>query len=114
MENSEFDLFNFFDNKKILNETQDTFKSYQKGNTDLGLWLSLTKCSLDPKILSKSLNLYTIKSLYKTVVLTHDQMRNGKTWNLWFPIPTIATHLEKEFISPSIDWEKIVKDELKT
>lgn len=101
----------FLTSKKILHESQNTFLSYQKGNTDLGLWMSLTKSSLDPKILVKSLNLFTIKSLYKTFLLTQDQIRNGKYWKLWFPIPTIATHLEKKFISPSIDWENIVKRE---
>lgn len=103
----------FLTTKETLIETQSTFRSYQQGNTDLGLWLSLTKSSLDLKVLIKSLNLYTIKSLYKTLELTQDQIRNGKTWNLWFPIPTIATHLEKEFISPSIDWNNVVNDELK-
>ncbi|ADZ08976.1 glycosyl transferase family 2 [Methanobacterium lacus] len=102
----------FLTSKKILDETQNIFLTYQKGNTDLGLWLSLTKSSLDPKIIIKSLNIYTIKSLYKTFVLTQDQIHNGKTWKLWFPIPTIATHLEKEFISPTINWENIVSKEL--
>jgi len=30
----------------------------------------------------------------------------GKKMYLWSPIPSIATHLEREYISPTIDWEK--------
>ena len=43
----------FLTTKRTLHETQNIFLTYQKGNTDLGLWLSLTKCSLNPKILIK-------------------------------------------------------------
>jgi hypothetical protein len=99
----------FLTTKKTLEETQNTFLTYQQGNTDLGLWLSLTKSSLNPKILIKSINLFTLKSLYKTLLLTQNQIRQGKTWKLWVPIPTIATHMEKKFISPTIDWEIVIK-----
>jgi hypothetical protein len=101
----------FLTTKTTLHETKNTFLTYQKGNTDLGLWLSLTKCSLTPKILIKSLNLFTIKSLYKTFLLTHAQIRYGKTWKLWVPMPTIATHMEEKFISPTINFEKITSME---
>ena len=79
--------------------------TYQKGNTDLGLWLSLTKCSLKPKILIKSLNLYTLKSLFKSLLLTKNQTLKVKRWKLWAPTPTIATHIKKRYLSPTMDWD---------
>ena len=30
----------------------------------------------------------------------------GKKWKLWVPIPSIATHMEKNFLAPCIMWEK--------
>jgi hypothetical protein len=29
----------------------------------------------------------------------------GKRWRLWVPIPSIATHLDKPFVAPGVDWK---------
>ena len=97
----------FLTTKKTLKDTEKIFSTYKKGNTDFGLWLSLTKCSLKPEILIKSINLFTLESLYKILLFTKKQTLQGKRWKLWAPTPTIATHMEKDFLSPDIDWEEI-------
>ncbi len=101
----------FLTTKSVLQKTKNTFLTYEKGNTDLGLWLSITKHSMNsPKILIKSSkNLFVLKSLYKILLYNKTQIFRGKRWTLYVPIPSIATHLEKEYLSPSHDWEEIME-----
>ena len=97
----------FLTTKNTLKETEKIFSTYQKGNSDFVLWLSLTKSSLKPIILIKSIKLFTLEIFYKILLFTKNQTLLGKNWKLWAPTPTIATHLEKSFLSPDIDWEEI-------
>ena len=101
----------FLTTKNILQRTKNIFLTYEKGNTDLGLWLSITKYNWNnPKIMIKSWkNLFTLKSFYKSLLYNKYQIFRGKSWTLWVPIPSIATHLEKKYLSPSHDWDEIMK-----
>ncbi|KKL91283.1 hypothetical protein LCGC14_1896270 [marine sediment metagenome] len=33
-----------------------------------------------------------------------------KKWNLWCPIPSIATHMQETCLAPAIDWEKFFEE----
>jgi hypothetical protein len=101
----------FLTTKNVLQKTKNIFLTYEKGNTDLGLWLSITKHSWNnPKIIIKSSkNLFTLKSFYKSLLYNKNQIFRGKRWTLWIPIPSIATHLEKKYLSPSRDWDELMK-----
>ena len=101
----------FLTTKKTLEKTKKTFLSYGKGNPDWTVWLSLTKNSSDNmKILIKSLkHPGNIRNLYRSYSTNNNQVLNNKIYKLWIPIPAIATHMEKECLSPTIDWENVMK-----
>lgn len=104
----------FLTTKETLKETQKTFLSYSNGNTDWGMWLSLTNNGSDhSKILLKSLiHPGNIKNLFRSFKTNKNQILHGKIWKLWVPIPAIATHMEKKCLAPAIDWEKIMNDSI--
>jgi hypothetical protein len=41
---------------------------------------------------------------------TFRQIILGKRWRLWVPIPSVATHLDKPFVAPGINWEKHIAE----
>lgn len=100
----------FLTTKKTLEQTQDIFKTYTKGNYDTSIWASLTKYNIfNPIKLAK----YTKKPYFIAVFLkswrySFIQHIFGKKWTLWVPIPTIATHMEKEDVSPTFNWLDII------
>lgn len=99
----------FLTTKETLKATEHVFRTYSQGNHDCSLWLSLTKKSvLNP---SKFLRCSVSKTrqaqariLVKAWIWGWRQILYGRKWNLWMPIPGIATHLDASAISPSIDW----------
>jgi hypothetical protein len=124
----------FLTSKKVLKQTKNIFLKYSKQPSfykkikltgirfldrfvknsqnkasDVDVWLSLTKINIFNfiqvlKYKRKYPRLYGIYSrLWK---LNWKQVLFGRKWNLWCPIPTIATHMEEEFLAPGIDWER--------
>jgi hypothetical protein len=97
----------FLTMKRKLAQTQNVFRSYTKRNDDVTLWISLTKHRL--------FNPLTILKYYTTNghlfgIILHAwqfcwrQIVFGKRWNLWIPIPSVATHLESEHLDPNFSW----------
>ncbi|HME56290.1 MAG TPA: glycosyltransferase family 2 protein [Candidatus Lokiarchaeia archaeon] len=83
---------------------------------DLGIFLCLTKKNLFKPV--KVFN--TIKSqrfrarMYINVWrYGFKQILFGKKYQLWEPIPSIATHLQKTRIAPVINWPELYEKEIK-
>ncbi len=104
----------FMTSCQTLQRTRHIFESFSNGNHDASLWFSLTKPSFiyplwhlrhifqDRFVLSLS-----VKAWWYCLF----QILAGKQRQLWVPVPCIATHLDKPFVAPAVDWEK-VKSEL--
>jgi len=101
----------FLTTKETLNKTKDIFKTYTRGNYDTSIWASLTKYNIfNPfKLFKYSEKPYFMGVFYKSWRYLFIQNLFGKKWTLWTPIPTIATHIEIEDVSPTVDWIKRVK-----
>jgi len=99
----------FLTSKKTLGKTKKVLLKYSKGEHDATIWFMLTKKGLfnfgrligfafkHPlfyRILSRAWS----HNFFKVVF--------GKKYRLWNPVPTIATHMESQFMSPGIDWHK--------
>ena len=109
--NNSCTTLSFLTTKRVLNETRSVFESFAKDNLDASLWMSLTK-----------MNLFQFSSfirflrnqdrdfvrILKAWLFCWKQILFGKKYNLWSPIPSLATHLEQENISPIIDWKQEV------
>ncbi|MBI5458142.1 glycosyltransferase family 2 protein [Methanobacterium sp.] len=100
----------FLTTKKTLERTQNIFKTYAKGNYDTSIWASLTKFNIfNPfKLFKYKEKPYFIAVFFKSWRYSFIQHLFGKKWTLWTPIPTIATHIESEDVSPTINWLKII------
>jgi hypothetical protein len=105
----------FLTSKSVLRETQRVFESYGRtaGNTDAGLWFSLTKFEIRNPL--KLLKAVPDRPLLLSVAANAwyfcwRQLIFGTKWNLWAPAPTIATHLDRRYLPPGYDWPAILAD----
>jgi hypothetical protein len=48
--------------------------------------------------------------LAKAWYFSATQILFGRRYELWSPIPSIATHLQNDTIAPGIDWMRVVED----
>jgi hypothetical protein len=97
----------FLTTKPKLRKTRNVFQSYAKGNDDVSLWISLTKCKLfNPLIILQ----YCRTNPRFFLIILHAwqfcwrQILFGKRWNLWIPIPSLATHMESDYLAPNFSW----------
>jgi len=98
----------FMTTKQIFSKTKREFSSYQRGNLDVSIWMSLTKYDvLNPfKILH-----YMLFSRGSFIFVAYAwwygwiQIIFKRKWNLWVPLPSIATHMEGTCLAPTIGEE---------
>ncbi len=97
----------FLTTKTKLGKTQNVFHSYSQGNRDASLWLSLTKHTLfNPLVI---LRYYRANGDFFGIIklawqFCWRQILFGKRRNLWVPIPSIATHMERDHLAPTFAW----------
>lgn len=99
----------FLTTKKTLFETKKVFLSFVKKNYDSSLWLSLTKKGIfKPKFYSLPFTSQRKKFYFKMItkmwLYNWRQILLGKKFSLYSPNPSLATHLEKDSLSPNVDW----------
>jgi hypothetical protein len=109
----------FLTKRETLKRTRHVFKTYSHGNHDCSLWLSLTKQSVFSP--SKFLRCSVSKDqrpqariLARAWLQGWRQILFGRKWNLWTPIPGIATHLDSGGIPSSVDWLAEITKQIET
>jgi hypothetical protein len=103
----------FLTTKKILLETKEVFLTYVTGNFDVCIWLTITNTFYRNPFSYLNFyfnNKYCFWLLKLTLKNGFQFLFNLRKYNLWVPYPSFATHLEKQFVSVSIDWEKEISD----
>jgi hypothetical protein len=100
----------FMTTKNILQKTKKVFESYLKNNSDASLWASISgnqfrnlKYIFKNIINNKTNFKYFLKSYYYNPIFTVFK----KKYRLMSPIPSLAVHMEKKFLSPRIDWYRL-------
>jgi hypothetical protein len=104
----------FLTRKQTLRRNEKTFRTYCRRNFDCSLWLSLTKYSLfNPfQILRFAYRQpWLAKIIAKAWRHNWTQILFGKRATLWVPLPGIATHLNRDALSPTIDWIAFMHEE---
>ncbi len=92
------------------------FRYFVAKTRDSDMWLSITKCKVFNffKIIRYRVQNHNVYNYFFRAWRYHwKQILFGKKWKLWSPIPSIATHLEKNHLAPTIDWKKKFKEEIK-
>lgn len=103
----------FMATKTALVETADVFRTFCVGNSDLGLWLALTKRAvLNPwKCLRATLTdgLFVGASLFMAWRHAGKYILRGKKRRLMVPNPSMSTHMEITGLAPNINWQEQFK-----
>ncbi len=101
----------FMTSKTLLKKNRWIFETLSKNNNfDSSLWMSLTK----KNILQLSSLYRFLKSqdrdlirIIKSWLFCWRQILFGKKYKLWAPLPSLGTHLDKDGISPTINWKDV-------
>jgi hypothetical protein len=93
----------FLTTKATLEKTAKIFKLYPKLG-DFGMWLVLTKLGLK----SALVNLPTV--LARIGLYAPIRLLLGKTYKLWAPMPSIATHMHELYLAPGVDWVSLFRE----
>lgn len=103
----------FLTTKKLLRKTKNIFLTYCHGNFDVCIWLIITGTFFRNPFSYIQFYLFDRSSFW----ILKTAFKKGfkfifipKKYNLWIPYPALATHLEKDFISPKIDWVKKIAE----
>lgn len=101
----------FMARRTALVETAEVFRTFADGNSDLGLWLALTKRGvLNPWSFVRSLGDGLFVSASHALAWRHAgaEILRGQGRTLWAPAPTLATHMEISGLAPGVDWEQLL------
>jgi hypothetical protein len=99
----------FMVRRSSLVETAEVFATYARKNSDLGLWLALTKTGVrNPWRWVRSLGDGLFFAASHALAWHHAgrYILRGKRRTLWVPTPSLATHLEVSGLAPGVDWER--------
>lgn len=103
----------FMTTKRALQKTVSVLSSYALGNTDISMWMALTKFNVrNPYRFLKYLvrdREFLFPSLWRAYRFCLREVLFGRPWKLMAPIPSIATHAEQKFLAPNIDWGGLVQ-----
>ena len=106
----------FLTKRQTLRKVERVFRSYERRNSDCSLWLSLTKRRvLNPVFFARQLMQTPLfsKIILKSWIYCWRQIFFGRKWQLWIPVPGIATHLDSKALSPNVDW-RVLMEQTKT
>ena len=101
----------FLCRQETLARYEKVFRSYSRGNFDCSLWLSITKQRVRNPFAFAEFALrhqFFSRVLIKSWVYGWQQILLGRKARLWTPVPAIATHLNKQALSPTIDWARLM------
>jgi hypothetical protein len=106
----------FLTKKETLTKVQSALRTYKRRSLDCSMWLSLTKHRVfNPLFIVRHLageRLFS-KIVLKSWLYCWPQIVFGSKWNLWIPIPAVATHLDINALSPNVDWRALLEQAAK-
>ena len=94
----------FLASRRSLQRAQRVFRTYSRGNNDCSMWLALTQKS---RLLNLHVHWHDVGAFKIWLLVIRWsllQILFGKRYELWSPLPTVATHLESSCLAPLIDW----------
>jgi hypothetical protein len=107
----------FLTRRQTLMKTKSVFRNYKRRSLDCSLWLSLTKKRVfNPLFFVDSLlrEPLSARMVMKSWLYFWPQLLFGQKWNLWVPVPAVATHLDRSSLSPNIDWLALMEQTKET
>lgn len=105
----------FMARRQALVDTADVFRTYSRRNSDLGVWMALTKTHVtNPWSFIRAIGdgLFVAASHFLAWRHAPAYILRGRRRTLWAPCPALATHMESKGVAPGVDWAA-VRSELK-
>ncbi len=100
----------FLTSHRNLVDTQFLFKTYSRGNRDCPVWLALTQKYELANLRVHCSSLYRFGIWGQTFIWGYRALLFGRRYRLWVSMPTLATHMESQFLSPLIDWRGLFSE----
>jgi hypothetical protein len=100
----------FLTSRSILRQDWQTIGTFALRNTDMGMWMSLTKRFIfSPSFLLNGWqgDRLMLRSWIRCWRLGWKPNLLGPQRRLWSPMPALATHLEEACLAPGCDWHHI-------
>lgn len=98
---------------EALVKAAGVLKTFGNGNSDLGLWMAVTKLRvLNPWCLVRGFGDGKFIPGSQLLAWWHAwrYILFGKRLTLWAPTISLATHLERQDAAPSVDWAKVFSE----
>jgi hypothetical protein len=97
----------FMGRREAIRLTKGTLLTYARGNHDASMWMALTKEPL--RHAGRTMAILAGPQETRRLPLhswrhNWSQLLFGRTYCLWAPVPSLATHLEATDLAPGIDW----------
>lgn len=90
--------------RRSLISAEPTFRTYCKGNMDCPVWLALTEKAGLADLRVHWHDTFRLKTWLKTWRWGLFQILFRRSYRLWSPVPSVATHMESPCLAPVIDW----------
>ena len=97
----------FLTTKLTLIKTAQYLKLYPKLG-DYGMWLLITKLRIHQFVYWLTIS-GDYGMLLKMNIFTLRRLFMKKSFKLWSPIPSIATHMVEQYFAPRIDWPALIE-----
>jgi hypothetical protein len=100
----------FMIRREVLVSVSPVLKTFCSGNSDLGIWMALTKLRVfNPWCCIRGFGDGMFIPGSQALAWWHAwrHILFGRQLTLWSPMPTLATHMEKNTLSPGADWEQL-------
>jgi hypothetical protein len=94
----------FLATRKALGENRSLFKTFRRGAHDCAIWQAITQKAglLDLRV--HGANSSRFKIWLNTWFRGYQRILFGRSYKLWSPLPSVATHMALPYLSPGIDW----------
>ena len=102
----------FMTSKDILKDTESALRTYSSGNDDCALWLAMTQKAGLANLRVHWSDVARRKIWVKAWMWGFKRILLGRSYQLWTPMPTLATHMESTCLSPLIDWQEVFGEHL--
>ncbi|MCF7708348.1 MAG: glycosyltransferase family 2 protein [Verrucomicrobia bacterium] len=103
----------FLTKKSVLREAAPVLRSYCRKNPDTGVWIALTHIDGTGTLKSLLRVCPDVKSVFYIAAawwFFPGRMAAKKRFVLWAPVPTLAAHMESDYLPPKYDWGKILEE----
>jgi hypothetical protein len=101
----------FLTRQRTLRRTERVFRTYEKTNLDVSLWMALTKqTALNPVRFMQCCRQRIQYGGYILQAWRYNGFRLlwGVKYKLWIPLPTVATHIESAHLAPAMNWQQLL------